>query len=331
MKKLRSFSALKPTGDTHIGNYIGAIQQWVQRQDENENLYCIVDLHALTIVENVNPEVLKQRTREVAMLYIACGLDPVKNNIFIQSHVKEHAELCWLLNCVTPVGWLERMTQYKSKAAELKSVGTGLLDYPVLMAADILLYDADVVPVGDDQLQHVELCRDIAGRFNHLFGETFKLPEYKLPQSGARIMSLDNPQNKMSKSDGAKKSGHSIGLLDDEKTIKKAINRSVTDDSQDTSFESASPGVLNLLTIYKSLTDFSNKEIENRFEGKGYGYLKNALFEVVLDKLTPIQKEYNRLSLEVDYMDNLLSANADKARQIASKTVDLVKQRCGIG
>lgn len=331
MKKLRSFSAVKPTGDIHMGNYIGAIQQWVKRQDENENIYCIVDLHALTIAENVDPQILKQRTREVAMLYIACGLDPVKNNIFIQSHVKEHAELCWLLNCVTPVGWLERMTQYKSKAAELKSVGTGLFGYPVLMAADILLYDADIVPVGDDQLQHVELCRDIAGRFNHLFGETFKLPEYKLPQSGARIMGLDNPENKMSKSDGDNKSGHSIGLLDDEKSIKKAINRSVTDDNQNTSFESASPGVLNLLTIYKSLTDLSNEEIENLFVGKGYGYLKNALFEVVMDKLNPIQKEFNRLSTEVDYMDSLLSANADKARQIASKTVDLVKQRCGIG
>ena len=277
MKK-RSFSAVKPTGDTHLGNYIGAINQWVQRQDIDDNLYCIVDLHALTIAEAVDPKVLKQKTREIAMLYIACGLDPEKNTIFIQSHVKEHAELCWLLNCVTPVGWLERMTQYKSKAAELKSVGTGLLDYPVLMAADILLYNTDVVPVGDDQLQHIELCRDVAGRFNHLFGETFKLPEHRLPVSGARIMGLDNPMNKMSKSDGAIKVGHSIGLLDDEKVIKKAISRSVTDDGQNTSFESASPGVLNLLTIYRSLTDLSNEEIENLFEGKGYGYLKIVFF-----------------------------------------------------
>ena len=331
MKKKRSFSAVQPTGDIHLGNYIGAINQWVKRQDIDDNLYCIVDLHALTIVEAVNPKVLKQKIRDIARLYIACGLDPEKNTIFVQSHVKEHAELCWLLNCVTPVGWLERMTQYKSKAAGLKSVGTGLLDYPVLMAADILLYDTDVVPVGDDQLQHIEICRDIAGRFNHLFGETFKLPESKLPESGARIMGLDNPMNKMSKSDGAKKTGHSIGLLDDEKIIKKAIARSVTDDGQNSSFESASPGVLNLLTIYKSLTELNNEEIENLFEGKGYGYLKNELFEAVMDRLNPIQEEFKQLGSDQRYLDNLLEANADKARTIAAKTIRLVKQNCGIG
>jgi len=331
MNKKRSFSAVKPTGDIHLGNYIGAISQWVKGQDENDNLYCIMDLHALTVIEEVDPKVLRQRIRDVAMLYIACGLDPEKNTIFVQSHVKEHAELTWILNCATPMGWLERMTQYKSKAASQDSVGTGLFDYPVLMAADILLYDTDVVPVGDDQLQHVELCRDVAGRFNHLFGDTFKLPEYRLPKSGARIMGLDNPLNKMSKSDGAKKTGHGIGLLDDERTIKKAIARSVTDDGQNTSFESASPGVLNLLTIYKSLTDLSNEEIENLFEGKGYGYLKNALFEVVMNRLDPIKKEFNRLKNNEDFLDQLLNNNAEKARAIASKTVNLVKSRCGIG
>ena len=235
------FSGVQPTGKLHIGNYIGAISQWVEHQDKYESIFCIVDLHAITIPEAVRPEYLRAKTREVAALYIACGIDPDRAAIFVQSHVSAHAELAWILNCVTPLGWLERMTQYKSKAAQAESVGTGLLVYPALMAADILLYDTNFVPVGEDQRQHIELTRDVAERLNHLFGPVFTIPEAMIREGGARIMGLDDPTAKMSKSIGEVQAGHSIGLLDEPSAIRKAIMRAVTDSGSEIRFQGASP------------------------------------------------------------------------------------------
>ena len=221
--KNRIFSGVQPSGTLHLGNYLGAIKQWAATQYDFDNLFCVVDLHALTIPEDVNPETLRQKSREVAALYLACGIDPEASTIFIQSHVREHTELAWVLNCVTPLGWLHRMTQYKSKSETKESVGTGLLDYPVLQAADILLYDTHVVPVGEDQKQHIELARDIAVRFNHLFGDTFVVPQPRLPTVGARVMGFDNPEQKMSKSIAVQRPGHAVMLLDSPKRIKKTI------------------------------------------------------------------------------------------------------------
>lgn len=329
--KKRAFSAVQPSGDLHIGNYIGAIKQWVQTQNLNENIYCIVDLHALTIPENINPSYLKAKTREVAKLYIACGLNPDTSIIFAQSHVKEHAELAWLLNCVTPLGWLNKMTQFKSKSDKVESIGTGLLDYPVLQAADILLYQTDIVPVGEDQRQHIELCRNIAVRFNNLFGDTFKIPELVIPKTGARIMGLDSPEDKMSKSVGAGRKGHSINLLDDDSLIKKTIMSAVTDNLSELRFDHASPGVLNLLTIYEALTGKTRNEIELEFNGKGYGFVKKSVVEVVVESFRPIKERYSKLSKDEFYIEKILSVNALKATEIAFKTINLAKSNCGVG
>jgi tryptophanyl-tRNA synthetase len=252
-RRLRVFSGIQPSGHLHIGNYLGAIRQWVAEQGEKVNFFCIVDMHAITLP--IDPAVLHQRTREVAALYLACGLDPQVSTIFIQSHVPAHAECCWILNCVTPVGWLERMTQFKVKSRQQESVSTGLLDYPVLQAADILLYDADQVPVGEDQKQHVELTRDIAQRFNHLYGETFVIPEAVIPETGARIRALNDPTRKMSKSE-AEARGHAIRLSDPPDEIRYVIQRSVTDSGREVRFSHApeKAGVNNLLEIYELLT-----------------------------------------------------------------------------
>src|SRR5690606_22183791 len=267
----RVFSGVQPTSTLHIGNYVGALRQWVEQQHEGDNLFCVVDLHALTVPEEIDPEGLREAVRSVAALYFAVGIEPDKNTVFVQSHVREHTELTWLLTCVTPLGWLYRMTQCKAKSEGRESVGTGLLDYPVLMAADILLYDTDRVPVGDDQVQHIELTRDLATRFNHLFGETFKLPKAVLPRCRARIMGLDDAEVKMSKSSAAKVDGHAINLLDDEKRVRKAVMAAVTDSGRELRFEHASPGVRNLLAIYQALTGRPMPEIEAELEGAGYG------------------------------------------------------------
>jgi len=329
--KKRVFSGVQPTGKLHIGNYLGAIKSWVDNQDLYENIFCIVDLHALTIPESIDPKVLKSKLRELAGLYIACGIDPEKSSIFIQSNVSAHSELAWLLNCVTPMGWLERMTQYKSKSKLVESLGTGLFDYPVLQAADILLYDTNFVPVGADQVQHIELTRDIAKRFNNLFGEVFVMPEPLLGKSGSRIMGLDEPETKMSKSIGEKRDGHSIGLLDSEKSIKKAIMRSVTDSNAETRFEHACPGVLNLLTIYEVFSGKSKAEIEAHFEGKGYGFLKKELLSIVLDSLKPIQENFNYIMSNGDYLEQVLKASTDKVNAIATNKMEQVKSALGIG
>jgi len=329
--KQRVFSGVQPTGNLHLGNYLGALSQWVEDQDKYENIFCVVDLHAITIPEAVNPKDLHEKNREVAMLYIACGIDPEKSTIFIQSHIRQHSELAWILNCFTPLGWLERMTQFKSKSDRIESVGTGLLIYPALQAADILLYDTNVVPVGDDQRQHIELTRDIAERFNAMYPDTFVVPDLKIRTSGARIMGFDSPEEKMSKSLGEERPGHAIGILDPPNKVKKTIMRAVTDSEQETRFEHASPGVVNLLTIYEILTQKSREEIEAEFEGSGYGKLKKALVEVVNESLKPIQEKHGELANDPAEFDRLLESHADRIRPIAEATTERVRKALGLG
>lgn len=327
----RVFSGIQPTGTLHIGNYIGAISVWVANQSQWDSIFCIVDLHALTIPEGVDPAVLRAKSREVAAVYLACGLDPSHAALFVQSHVPAHAELCWLLNCVTPVGQLERMTQYKTKASQLASVSTGLLDYPVLQAADILLYDAELVPVGNDQKQHVELARDIAQRFNTLYGEVFVLPQPLIRAQGARIMGLDDPTAKMSKSVAARRPGHGVGLVDAPEAIRSAIMRAVTDGGHETRFAQASAGVGNLLVLYEALTQQDRPTIEAHFAGKGYGVLKRELVDVVTATLAPIRQRYEEVVADPAYLEVVLAQGAERVRPVAEATLARAKQHVGVG
>ena len=329
--KKRVFSGMQPSNALHLGNYLGALKQWVAHQHESDNIFCVVDLHALTIPEEIDPKVLHRQSREVAALYLACGIDPESNLVFIQSHVHEHAELAWVLNCTTPLGWLYRMTQFKAKSDQKESVGTGLLDYPVLQAADILLYDTQSVPVGEDQRQHIELTRDIAIRFNNLFGETFVLPNATIPATGAKIMSFDEPEAKMSKSIARERSGHAVNLLDDAKTIKKTIMSAVTDSERETRLEHASPGVKNLLSLYQVLTEETQAEIEAKFEGQGYGTLKKAVLEAVMETLEPIQNRYREIMADAEGLEAILSRGASQAQERAAKTMVRVKEATGLG
>ncbi len=325
------FSGVQPTGDLHLGTYVGALRQWVERQHERDSVFCVVDLHALTIPENVDPKRLREDVRRVAALYLAVGLDPERNVIFAQSHVHEHAELTWLLNCVTPLGWLYRMTQFKAKSEGRESVGTGLLDYPVLQAADILLYDTEVVPVGEDQRQHIELTRDIAVRFNNLFGDVFVLPTAVVPKVGARIMGLDDPTVKMSKSIATQRPGHAVNLLDDERTVRKAIMSAVTDSGRETRYQHASPGVRNLLTILQTLDGRPMEAIEEEVEGKGYGDLKKAVAGVVLDTLRPIRERFGAIMADPATVDAMLARGAERAREVAVPTLERAKEAMGVG
>ena len=327
-KKTRVFSGIQPSGSLHIGNLLGAIRQWVATQDEKENFFCIVDMHAITTPQD--PDTLRTLTREVAALYIASGLDPGKSTIFVQSHVPAHAECCWILNCVTPVGWLERMTQYKSKAKEGVSVSTGLLDYPVLQAADILLYDADEVPVGEDQKQHVELSRDIAQRFNHLYGHTFVVPKVVLPETGARIRALNDPSRKMSKSQSETR-GHAVRLTDEPDEIRRTFQRAVTDTGREIIFSEVpeKAGVNNLLEIYELLTGSSRPEIEAHFEGQGYAVLKDQVAEVVIEALRPIRERYLELVSGRSELDAILADGAMRARAVTDPKIELVKRKVG--
>ncbi len=330
-QRQRVFSGVQPTGKLHIGNYIGALSLWAENQDRYDNIFCVVDLHALTIPEAIDPARLHAKTRETAALYVACGIDPDQSLIFVQSRVTAHAELTWILNCITPVGWLERMTQYKAKSSLQESVGTGLLDYPVLQAADILLYGTHAVPVGEDQRQHIELTRDIAIRFNRLFGDVFTLPEPLIRKSGARIMALDEPTAKMSKSIGETKVGHSIGLIDPPDLIRKTIMRAATDSGNNAQFETASPGVLNLLTLFEVLSGQSRESIESEFDGKGYGHLKRTVANQVIASLEPIQRRFHELLDDPASLDKMLEAGAEKARPIAEATLNNVKRLMGLG
>lgn len=327
-KKTRVFSGIQPSGALHIGNYLGAIQQWVAGQGQKTNFICVVDLHAITVPQD--PATLRQQTRELTALLIACGIDPQQTTLFVQSHVRAHAELCWLLNCVTPLGWLERMTQYKSKAQKQESVLTGLLDYPVLMAGDILLYDTDEVPVGDDQKQHVELARDIAQRFNYQYGDTFVVPKPVIRESGARIMGLNDPTAKMSKSDETR--GHAIRIVDDPKEIAYAIKRAVTDPGREIRFSNdpEKAGVNNLLQIYELFTGQTRAEIEAHFDGKGYGALKSDLIEVVTESLGPIRERYHTLMNDLAELDRQLAIGAEHARAVAEPKCRQVMERMGL-
>jgi tryptophanyl-tRNA synthetase len=321
---------MQPSGDPQLGNYLGAIKGWVDRQEEKENFFCIVDLHALTVPQD--PEELQAQTRSLAAIFFASGIDPDKSTLFIQSHVTAHAEACWILNCVTPLGWLERMTQYKDKSAGQESVSIGLLDYPVLMAGDILLYDANEVPVGDDQRQHVELTRDIAQRFNRTFGETFVVPEAVISDIGGRVMGLNDPTVKMSKS-YAHVRGHAIRILDDPAEIERTIRRSVTDSGSEIRFsdDPEKAGVNNLLGIYKVITGESTEQVESDFaQARGYGDLKKRVAEVVIDALTPIRQRYETLMEDVAELDRLLARGAEQAREVAEPRLDEMKRRVGL-
>ncbi len=324
MKK-RIFSGAQPTGELHIGNYLGALKNWVALQDEYESFYCIVNLHAVTLPQD--PKTLLQKTRDLARIYLAAGVDPEKSTIFIQSDVPEHTELTWILSCISRMGELERMTQFKDKGkGNTERAGVGLFTYPVLMAADILLYQTDLVPVGQDQKQHLELTRDLAERFNRDFGETFKVPEPFIPPVGANIKSLQDPAKKMSKSD--ENLNGSIFLLDDADTITKKVKKAVTDSGTDITFAAERPAITNLLTIYHLLTGKSNEECEQHFEGKGYGHFKTELAEAVVEFLRPFQERVNQYDDAT--LDAILKPGAEKARAIARGTLADVYRKMGI-
>ena len=327
----RVFSGIQPSGKLHLGNYLGAIRRWVEKQGEKESFICIVDLHAITVQQD--PEALRRQTRELSAMLLACGIDPEKTTLFVQSHVRAHGEGSWLLSCVTPLGWLERMTQYKHKSGKQESVMTGLLTYPVLQAVDILLYDANEVPVGEDQKQHIELARDIAQRFNHLYGETFVVPEPKIAKVGARIMALDDPTSKMSKSESASR-GHAVLLNDSDDEIRYALRRAVTDSGREIVFsdDPEKAGVNNLLSIYQLMTGKTQDQVLADFaEARGYGDLKSAVAEVVVEGVGPIRERYEALMEDPTELDRLLAIGAERARSVAEAKLVEVKERMGFG
>ena len=317
---------MQPSGDLHIGNYLGALKNWVRIQYDYECIFCIVDLHAITVYQDSKE--LQSKITEIAALYLAAGIDPAHSSVMVQSAVPAHAELSWMLTCVTPVGWLERMTQYKAKSAAQESIGSGLLQYPVLMAADILLYQAAIVPVGEDQSQHLELTRDIAQRFNSLYGETFRVPSTSLPTVGARVMGLDDPTIKMSKS--APGAGHAVALLDPPATIKKKILRATTDSNPAVDFETAGPGVANLLRIYQAFSGFDDAQMRAYFTGMRYGDLKKQVAEMVIAHLEPFQQRYREIVADPSFVRGVLKTGAERVTPIANSTVELVKQRMGL-
>jgi tryptophanyl-tRNA synthetase len=321
----RIFSGAQPTGNLHIGNYIGALRNWAELQHEYESFFCIVNLHAITVAQE--PKRLIEKTREVARLYLAAGIDPEVSTVFVQSDVPEHAELAWVLNGVTRMGELERMTQFKEKArSQRENASVGLFDYPVLMAADILLYQTDLVPVGRDQKQHLELTRDLAMRFNRDYGETFRIPEPFIPKVGARILALDDPAKKMSKSDENSNGG--IFLTDDADTIRRKFKRAVTDSGTEIRFDESRPAITNLLTIYQLLTGKSREEIEGHFEGKGYAQLKGDLADATVDFLTPFQERMR--SITDEELDRIFARGRERASEVARATFKTVKERIGI-
>ena len=326
----RVFSGIQPTGEPHLGNYLGAFRQWVEGQDQKENFFCIVDLHSLTAP--YDPEGLRERTRKLAAVLFAVGINPEKSTLFIQSHVSAHAEACWLLNCITPIGWLQKMTQFKEKFTKQESVGMGLLDYPVLMACDILLYDADEVPVGDDQKQHVELARNIAGRFNHLYGDFFVPPEPVIPKIAARVMGLDDPATKMSKS-AASIRGHAIGVLDDPKEIERSFKRAKTDLFNEIRFsdDQERAGVNNLLSIYQAITGKGREEVEADFaNARGYGDLKMGVAEIVIEALRPIREESDKYLNDPVALDTMLAKGAEQAREVAMPKLREMQEKMGL-
>lgn len=324
--KARVLSGIQPSGNLHIGNYLGALGNWVRIQYDYDSIFCIVDLHAITVPQP--PEELRTKIREIAGIFLAAGIDPKHSSIVVQSAIPAHTELAWMLTCITPVGWLYRMTQFKAKSEAQETVLDGILQYPVLMAADILLYQAAIVPVGDDQAQHLELARDIAQRFNSLYGETFVMPKTELPLVGARIMGLDDPTIKMSKS--AKGAGHAIALLDPPARIRKTIMRATTDSNSGVDFGNLGAGVGNLLSIFQAFSGWSNAQMQAHFSGMRYGDLKKQAAEMVVSKLEPFQKRYQEISSEPGYIEGVLKEGASRVTPIADSTVDLVKSRMGL-
>ncbi len=321
----RIFSGAQPTGNLHIGNYLGALRNWVALQNEYESFFCVVNLHALTLPQD--PQKLAAKTREVARIYLASGVDPRVSTIFVQSDVPEHAELAWILNCIVRISELERMTQFKEKARRAReNVLTGILTYPALMAADILLYHTDLVPVGHDQKQHLELTRDLAERFNRDYGETFRIPDAFIPKVGARIMALDDPTKKMSKSD--ENVGATITLTDAPDTIRRKFKRAVTDSGTEIRFDATRPAITNLLVIFQLLTGKSPAEIEAHFEGRGYAQLKSDLADAAIEFLRPFQERM--CSIGDEELSRILREGRDRAREIAAATMREVRERMGI-
>jgi tryptophanyl-tRNA synthetase len=327
-ERRRVFSGIQPSGRSHLGTYLGALKNWVSVQDDYDSFFCIVDLHALTVPQD--PKLLRKNVREMAALYVAVGLDPEKSTIFRQSRVSEHTELAWLLNCVARVGELSRMTQFKDKAQKggADSASVGLYDYPVLQAADVLLYNAHLVPVGEDQRQHLELMRTLARRFNGLYGETFVVPEPMILDVGARVMALDDPTNKMSKS--APTPAGYVELLDEPDVIRRKIRRAKTDSGSEIFASPEKPAITNLLNIYAGLTDISVPELEERYRGRGYGDLKKDLGEVVVESLTPIRERALELLDDPKELDELLESGAERARKVARVTLRDAQTRMGL-
>lgn len=323
----RVFSGVQPTGNIHLGNYLGALKQFVELQDDHECLYCIVDEHAITVPQN--PKELREHILDVAALYLAVGVDPKKSIVFVQSDVSGHAELGWILTCNSSTGELSRMTQFKDKSKNKESAPTGLFTYPVLMAADILLYDTDVVPVGNDQKQHIELCRDLAIRINNKYKKTFVVPDGRFMKAGARVMALDDPTKKMSKS--AENIHSRISLLDEPSKIKKSIMKATTDSEGIVKFDIENkPGISNLLSIYSALSGISIEELEVKYEGKGYGDFKKDLVEVTVEALAPIKARYEEIRHSEELIE-ILKDGAERADAIAKRTMQRVKDNFGLG
>jgi len=329
MNKKRVFSGIQPTGNIHLGNYLGAVKNWVDSQDEFDNIFCIVNSHAIT--SRQDPAILKAKTYELAAILLACGISMDRSKLFIQSEIDEHPALTWIFDCNIPMGDMSRMTQFKDKSQKNpKNINVGLFNYPALMAADILLYQAHGVPVGEDQKQHLELTRDIAERFNRDFGETFVIPEPLIPKAGARIMGLDDPTKKMSKSEAG--TNHSIALLDSADVIMKKCKKATTDSTGIIAFDGSAgrEGVFNLLSIYQIFTGNSEASIEAEFAGKGYGALKMSVAEVLIEGLRPIRERHEQLLKEPGYVAEVLSSGADAVRPIAQATYRLAKERVGL-
>lgn len=323
----RVFSGIQPTGKIHLGNYLGAVKNWVDSQDKFENIFCIVNSHAITVTQD--PKTLREKTYELAMMLLACGIDPQKSHLFIQSEIDEHGALAWILDCNIAMGEMSRMTQFKDKSQKNpKNINIGLFNYPALMAADILLYHADLVPVGEDQKQHLELTRNVAQKFNRDFGECFKIPEPLIPKVGARVMGLDDPLVKMSKS--ANGANHAIFLTDTPDDIMRKFKKATTDSQASIKFDENRAGVYNLLNIYEIFTKKSRQEIEENFEARGYGDLKKEVAEVVIEALKPMQKRYQELQQDKQYIISVLNEGRDRAKSIASKTYQHAKELVGL-
>lgn len=324
--KPRIFSGIQPSGNITIGNYFGALKNWVEMQNDFETLYCVVDMHAITLRQE--PAKLRAKTRELLALYIATGLDPETNIIYPQSHVRQHAELAWILNCFTYMGELNRMTQFKDKSSKNETnINAGLYTYPILMAADILLFQTDVVPIGSDQKQHLELARDLAQRFNHTFSDTFKVPEPYFGKVGARIKSLQDPSAKMSKSDP--NPNGTLAILDEPNIIKNKIKRAVTDSIGEVNYSDDQPGVKNLIDIYCCASGESVESAVERFNGQNYGVLKSTVTDALITELEPIQAEFKKIVKDKKYLDDIIKTNSDKASYLAEKTLRKVKKKVG--